>query len=252
MAQTKSIPSTAVTDTLNQHVSIRRYTDQDISDDVLRSMLNAARRTPTSSNMQAYTFIVVRDQHKKQTLARLTGNQQHVEDCPVFVAICADVHRLMIAAKMHGEELARNLENALVSTVDAAIAGASLATAAESFGLGTVMIGGIRNHPDEVGELLELPEGVYPVYGLCMGYPAENPPQKPRMQEDLIIHYDRYDNSDPRDKLQAYDEALAEHYRAQGRRSPDAAWTGIIAQRFSAPRRPMLRSILEKMGFHFD
>lgn len=251
---TQTLTSRPTLQTLNEHVSIRHYTDQDIDDNTLRAILNAARRSPTSSNIQAYTFVVVRNQDTKRELAVLTGNQRHVEACPVFVAICADVSRLEAACAMHGAQLGRNLENTLVATVDASIAGMSLATAAESMGLGTVMIGGIRNHPQEVADLLGLPDGVYVVYGLCMGYPEADrvTPQKPRLPEDLIIHYERYDTRDTREQLAAHDAELAEHYRSQGRRSPDSAWTGVIAEKFSTPRRPQLRAVLEKLGFRFD
>src|SRR5688572_11169982 len=106
-----TLVSDSVLDTLNQHVSIRRYTDEPISDSLLLAMLNAARRSPTSSNMQAYSFVVVRSPETKQKLAVLAGNQRHVEQCPVFVAVCADITRLRQACAMHGVTLAQNTEN---------------------------------------------------------------------------------------------------------------------------------------------
>lgn len=247
-------PSTTDTiETLNQHVSIRRYQDAPIDNELLLSLLRAAQRSPTSSNMQAYSFIIVRDPDTKRQLAALGGNQRHIETAPVFVAICADISRLMAACEMHGTTLARNTENMLVAAVDAAIAGMSLATAAESVGLGTVMIGGMRNHPAEVAALLDLPAGAYCVYGLCLGWPAKVPPQKPRMSEDLIFHFERYNHDlDVQAGLSAYDAELAAHYRAQERNSPDAAWTGVIAEKFSRPRRPELRATLEALGYRFD
>jgi hypothetical protein len=72
------------------------------------------------------------------------------------------------------------------------------------------------------------------------------------LPEELVIHYERYDNSDPTEKLQAHDRELAEHYRSLGRNLHDAAWTGVMANKFSSPRRPELRETLEKMGFSFD
>jgi len=239
--------------TLNNHVSQRRYTDQDIDAETIRTLINAARRSPTSSNMQAYSFVVVRDPVTKKRLSELTGNQSHVAECPVFIAICADISRLMKACELHGETLARNTENLLVATVDAALVGMSLATAAESTGLGTVMIGGIRNHPGEVAELLGFPEGVYVVYGMCLGYPAKELTQKPRLPEDVVIHHERYNTTaDVEAALHQYDEDLAAHYRDTGRKSVDAAWTAIIAEKFSRPQRPHLRRVLEKLGFRFD
>ncbi len=250
----KTIVSESVLETLNQHISIRRYTDEPIGDDVLRMILNAARRSPTSSNMQAYSFVVVRNPETKKRLAVLAGNQKHIEQCAVFIAICADISRLRQAAEMHGTTLAQNTENTMVATVDAALAGMSLATAAESLGLGTVMIGGMRNQPAQVAEVLNLPNGVFVVYGVCIGYVDEDkrPNQKPRLPENLIIHYERYDTADTTTQLQAHDAELAAHYRSEGRETPDAAWTSVIAEKFSQPQRPHLRETLEKMGFRFD
>lgn len=254
MSQSATITSKSTLDTLNNHVSIRKYTDQDIDQSLLEALLNAARRSPTSSNMQAYSLVVVRDTAKKAKLAEYAGNQKQVAECPVFVAVCADVWRLKQAAEMHGTNLAQNLENTLIATVDATLVGMSLATAAESVGLGTVMIGGMRNHPAEVADLLNLPKGSFVVYGLCLGWPDEEsiPPQKPRLPEDLVIHYESYDQSDTADKLQQHDAELAAHYNSLGRNLHGSAWSGVIADKFNTPKRPFLREVLTKMGFSFE
>ena len=246
--------STPITELLEERVSIRRYRDKPISNEMLRTILNSARRSPTSSNMQAYSIIVVRNPETKKELAVLGGNQRHIETCDVFLAVCADIHRLEQVCAIHESRLARNLENMLVATVDASLVGMSIATAAESFGLGHVMIGGMRNHPQEVADLLGFPEGVYVVFGMCLGWPDAQkiPPQKPRLPEELVIHYEAYDNSDKTIQLQAHDVELAEHYRSLGRNLDDAAWTGVMAKKFTQPRRPELRETLENMGFRFD
>jgi nitroreductase len=238
--------------TLNNRVSIRDYTDDPLDNDTVLVLMRAARRSPTSSNLQAYSLVVVRNPETKRRLAALAGNQRHIEICPVFVAVCADISRLMFACEMHGTSLARNTENTLVAVVDAALAGMSLSLAAESLGLGTVMIGGMRNHPAEVAELLRLPEGVFVVYGLCIGWPAERPKQKPRLPEEAVVHFERYDSSQREPHLREYDLALARHYRSQGHSTLDAAWTGVIAGKYPAPRRPHLRGVLEKLGFSLD
>lgn len=245
--------SASVIDTLRNHVSIREYLDKPLDDKTIHFMINAARRSPTSSNMQAYSFVVVKNQEKKVELARLTGNQHHVETCSAFIAICADISRLRQACDLHEASLAQNLENTLVATVDASLVGMSLSLVAESMQLGTVMIGGIRNHPKEVSQLLGLPKGVFVVYGLCIGWPdwqnVKN--QKPRLPEKAIIHHEQYYPIEDQ-VLQGYDSELFDHYEAQGRNAHKDAWTGIIATRFSTPRRPHLRSDLEELGFQFD
>jgi nitroreductase len=238
-------------DTLNARVSIREYTDQPIDDDTLLTLLNAARRSPTSSNIQTYSFVVVRDPERKRVLAHLGGDQKHIEQAPVFVAICADLNRAARGMALHGQQLATNIETTLISVIDASIAGQSLALAAESLGLGTVMIGGMRNHPDQVADLLGLPEGVFVVYGLCIGYVAERPPQKPRLPAETVISYERYEPASD-EALQTYDAQLAEHYRSIGRSTPDAAWTGFNARRLGTAPRPHMREFLKKQGFSLE
>ncbi|MGB0387923.1 MAG: NADPH-dependent oxidoreductase [Ardenticatenaceae bacterium] len=247
--------STPVTDIQNRHASVRSFIDKPVPDEMVRAILNAARRSPTSSNWQSYSIIVVRDLEKRKQLAVLAGNQQHIVECQVFVAFCADIQRLKMACAMHGIEPAKGLELSLVATVDAALVGMSTQTAAESFGLGAVMIGGMRNWPKQVAEVLDLPSGVYVVYGMSIGWPDPDqisPSLKPRLPEELVIHYEQYDDSDPRPKMTEYNDALATYYGAQDRNQHHAAWTGPIANKLKQQRRKHLRNTLEEMGFRFD
>lgn len=246
--------TTPVTETQRQHVTIRAFEDKPIPDGMVQTLLDAGRRAPTSSNYQTYSIVVVKNQAVKKQLAELAGGQKHVETCPVFMAFCADIRRLEVACDMHGETLAKSLETSLVSTVDASLVGMSVMTAAESFGLGVVMIGGMRNYPRKVADLLGFPPGVYVVYGMCLGWPiAEKvPAQKPRMPEALIVHYEQYDTSDPREKISQYDKELAIHYNVQARNLDEHAWSGVTARQVGQPRRVELRKTLEDMGFSFD
>ena len=246
--------STPTTELQTKHVTIRQFTERDVSDEMVNNILDAARRAPTSSNMQTYSVVVVRNPETKKQLAVLAGGQKHVETCPVFFAFCADISRLDAACKMHGETLVKGLETTLVSCVDAALVGMSANTAAESFGLGVVMIGGMRNHPYDAAKLLGLPDGCYVVYGMCIGWPVEEkvPDQKPRLPRDLVIHYEQYDNSHVEEKLSQHDIELAEHYEAQGRNLNAAAFTGPIASRLNSARRTNLRPELEQLGFKFE
>ena len=245
---------TPVTEVLNKHVSVRQYTDQDIDDDLLMTILNAARRSPTSSNMQTYSIVVVRNPDVKKELAVLTGGQKHIEACPVFIAFCADITRLSAICEMHGQTLSKNLETTLVSSIDAALVGMSVQTAAESFGLAGVMIGGIRNNPKEAAELLELPKGVYITYGMCLGWPKEGSmlDLKPRLAEHVVIHKETYKAENLENDIRTYNQQLKAHYEAQDRNLDDDAWSGPIARKQEKPNRPKLRETLESMGFSLD
>ena len=255
MRENEELYETAVIQTLNQHVTVRSFTDKAVPDGMLHAALSAARRSPTSSNMQTYSIIVVRNQEVKQKLAMLAGNQKHVEQCDVFVGFLADISRLEIAGQMHGKPFAKSLETTLVATVDAALVGMSVQTAVESLGLGAVMVGGMKNQPQAVADLLGFPAGVYMVFGMSIGWPTDGAVPaalKPRLPEALIIHHEQYDQHDPHALIAQYDAELADYYSHQNRNQHPAAWSGPIAKRLDTPSRPHLRPTLEKMGFRFE
>lgn len=79
---------------LKSHTSVRNFTEQQVDDQLLNDIVQSSQYASTSSHIQAYTIIRVKDQDKKQTLARLTGDQKYVAECPVFLVFCADLNRL--------------------------------------------------------------------------------------------------------------------------------------------------------------
>ena len=237
---------------LHNRVSIRKYSDEPVTEAQVEAILRAAFRAPTSSNIQAYSVIVVRDPAVKEELAVLTGNQRHVANCPVYLQFCADLTRMEAAMKRHGHDLENNnLEYGLVSSIDAALVGMSAYLAADSLGIKGLMIGAVRNKPNEVGKLLGMPRRVYPVFGMCLGWPAEAPKQKPRMDIGTTIHYEKYGMENLEADLDAYDKELAQHYQAIGKETTDDSWTRDIDQKFAVPRRDKLREQLKEMGFDF-
>ena len=160
----------------------------------------------------------------------------------------------VIQVKGHGFA-ENNLEFGVVSTIDAALVGMSAYLAAESLGLGGVMIGAIRNNAAETAKILGLPHHVYCVFGMCLGWPAEAPQQKPRMDYAEMVHYERYGNL--RNGLgvaggvKAYDASLAAHYTAAGKATAPDSWTHETGSKFGVQPRPHLRTELEDRGFDF-
>jgi nitroreductase len=195
--------------TMASHRSIRKYTNQPIADDLLNEILTTSRQASTSSNLQAYAIIVVKDQTKKEKLAELCINQPWIAKCPVYLVICPDLYRLeKVAARQGYQSNDRYIELFIVATVDAALVAQNILTAAESCGLGGVMTGSIRNNPAEVAAMLELPDKVYPLMGICLGYPDYDPMIKPRLMSEAIIHHERYDDSGLDDQLTGYDKLI--------------------------------------------
>ena len=106
-------------------------------------------------------------------LAHLCGDQVHIQQAPLFLAWCADLSRSeRFCHKLHYKQISEYTENFLVAAVDAVIAAQNTAIAAESLGLGICYIGYIRNHPQDVIDLLELPHLVFPITGMTVGLPG--------------------------------------------------------------------------------
>lgn len=234
----------------NKHVTIRSFTTESVSNELLNQVIEAGRRAPTSSNMQAYSIITIKNHDIKKKLSILAGNQKHVETCPVFLAFCADIHRLKIACSMHDIEMAASLESTFIATIDASLVGMSVQTAIESLGMGGVMIGALRNNLLEVAELLGLPPGVFVVFGMCVGWPEKSaiPKQKPRLPRALVVHEEQYNTSNEQEEIASYDKTLADHYGSQNRNLASAAWSGIIARSLGKRLRPDLGAALAKLG----
>ena len=241
---------------LENRVSIRRFSDKPVEPHIIDTVLHAAFRAPTSSNIQAYSVIVVRNPDTKASLRAVTGNQQHVLHAPVFLAFCADLTRIEHATKKNGHNIENNnLEIGLVASLDAALVGMSAYLAAESTGLRGVMIGAVRNNALETARILGLPHRVYCVYGMCLGWPSETPPQKPRMPFNTIVHGERYGitlNGDPiKHSVESYDNQLANHYRGMGKTTTDDSWSHDMDKKFVPQLRDQLREELQTLGFDF-
>ncbi|WP_240033936.1 oxygen-insensitive NADPH nitroreductase [Planococcus salinus] len=238
---------------IESHRSIRKFLDRPIEPDVLESILHAARWAPTSHNMQAYSVVIVKNPETKRKLSEVCGDQRYVRECPVFLVVCADFYKLRLASEMHGETLAvEELENVLVGSVDAALVAQNLLLGSRAYGLGGVMIGGIRNDAQAVGELLKLPEYVFPVMGMCLGYPDpdKEPWQKPRMPVQAVFHEETYHTEAVPAALTEYDEIMSDYYtrRTDGRRT--SGWTEQLAAYISKPRRKELTEFIKKQGFN--
>ena len=250
---TETSPTTSETiECLLNRVSVRRYSDQEVTEESIEAVLKAAFRSPTSSNIQSYTAIVVRDPETKQKLSVPTGNQKHVALAPVFIAFCADLRRIEYALNLHQHNLNdNNLEVGLVSSIDAALVGMSAYLAAESIGLRGLMIGAVRNDPEKIAEILGLPQRVYCVFGMCLGWPDQAPDQKPRMDTGMTTHYEKYDEKATVASMEAYDSALAEHYTSHGVKTTPDSWTHDMDKKFHPPQRDKLRQQLKGRGFDF-
>jgi FMN reductase (NADPH) len=248
--------STPTIEQIEQHGSVRNYRSESVSRQVIKQIVHAGQRASTSSNLQTYSVVVTEDQQVRERLQDLCGNQQHIGQAPVFLTWCADFSRLGRVCRQQGYPLeAGYLENFLVSAVDCALAMQNAGLAAESLGLGFCYIGAIRNQPSEIISLLELPQYVFPVSGMTLGWPVQSPRIRPRLPLEAVLHWERYDEDDL-DELQAYDQEMISTGIYSGRQvsGPSApedryGWMEHSARRVAKPSRPNLREAVERAGF---
>lgn len=164
------------------HRSIRHFTDEPISEAQREAIINSARATSSSSFLQCSSIIRITDKALREELVTLTGGQKHVAQAAEFWVFCADFNRHLQICPDAQLGLAKQL---LLGVVDTAMMAQNALTAAESLGLGGVYIGGLRNNIEAVTELLKLPQHVLPLFGLCLGWPADNPDLKPRLPSSI-------------------------------------------------------------------
>ncbi len=248
---------------LSSHASVRKFTEQAITPEMERTICATAERSPTSSNLHAYSIITVRDRTTKEKLAVCCGNQSHVAACPLFLVFCADLYRLKrLTDQRDYSSHTDYAEMFIVATVDAALAADRALTAAQALGLGGVMVGGIRNKADEVAELLSLPQLVYPLMGMSLGYPAGPAQIKPRLPLAGLCFPEKYDDGVINGAVAEYDRIITESGILEGReveksRYPNFAgtysWSEHSARRLASDDnsvlRPHMLEHLRKRGF---
>ncbi|BEP18403.1 oxygen-insensitive NADPH nitroreductase [Pyrofollis japonicus] len=179
-------------DTISRHVSIRRFKPDPVPENDLRTILEAARRAPTSWNLQPVTIIAVTDQGLKQQLADAVGGQEHVAEAPVFLVFAADYHKLLEASRSAGVEAAEpGLGHLVTAAIDVGISSGWAALAAETLGYGIVFIA-LYSNPCRVAEILSLPKHVIPLVGLALGKPAESPQPRPRQPPEVFASINKY------------------------------------------------------------
>lgn len=238
---------------MKSHSSVRSFTSQPVEDSLLAELVQAGQHASTSNHIQAYTIIRVRDHKQKELLAQLCGDQDYVKNCPVFLVFCADLHRLKKACSMNQEHMnTGSSETFLMATVDTALLAQNIMVAAESSGLGGVYIGGIRNNPTQVCDLLKIPQNVYPVFGMCLGYPAKRNAVKPRLPLSLVLKEESYTTEGDEAALLEYDHIISEYYRERTAGKRSNTWTQGVTSMMKAKLRPHMKTFLASKGFDID
>ncbi len=171
--------------------SIRRFKKDPIPRSVIEDAIQIAQRAPTSCSGQQYSFIWVTSEEKKELLARTCSKL--VLRAPELMIPCVDMRRLSLFVKKVGSDLQEGPLTALIiGYTDTVLAATFFMLALESYGIGSCCLGSFQSKAGKVAEILELPRGVLPTFGIVFGYPEENPPPRPRISPSLVLHENTY------------------------------------------------------------
>ena len=240
-----------------EHRSHRKFAGRAVEPGLLRLLFACAFSAPSKSDLQQADIVHVADRAKIKAIADGIPDMPWIADAPVFLVFVANNRRIRRIGEWRGKPFANDhLDHFLNAAVDAALVMMSFIRAAEAVGLGTCPVSHVRNHPHELSQMLELPEWVFPVAGLCVGYPAEPGRITPRLPLEATVHGDRYDDTGLREKIDAYDRrrhALLP-YRKQryADRYPNAdfyGWSEDKARQYSVPERADFGAFIRSKRF---
>src|SRR6185436_294444 len=201
-----------------EHRSHRKFDGRLVDPALLRLLFACAFSAPSKSDLQQAEVVNVTDRARRKTIVDMIPDMPWIMDAPVFLVFCGNNRRIRQVGEWRGKPFANeHLDHFMNAAVDTALVMMSFIRAAEAVGLGTCPISHVRNHADVTSRTLELPEGVFPVAGLCVGYPFDAGRISPRLPLEVTVHTDRYDETGLREKIDAYDRRRHEvlPYRRQ-------------------------------------
>lgn len=242
------------------HRTHRRFSSRPVEPALLRLLFACALSAPSKSDLQQADIVHVTDRAKVQAIADGIPDMPWIAAAPVFLVFLGNHRRLRQVSEWRGKQFANDhLDHFLNAAVDAALVMMSFIRAAEAVGLGACPLSHVRNHSDELSRMLELPDWVFPVAGLCVGYPAEAGRISPRLPLEVTVHENRYDEAGIRQKIDAYDRRrhATQPYRRQ--RQPERygtadfyGWSEDKARQYSVTERADFGAFIRSKRFNLS
>lgn len=237
--------------------SCRRFDERSVPDALLETLCAVALASPTKSDLQQRDIILATAPDLRQRLADLVAGQAWVAQAPTLVVFCGNNRRQRLLHDWHDIPFANDhLDAFFNATADAAIALGAFVTAAEAVGLGCCPISAIRNEADTVSNLLGLPDHVFPVAGLAIGYPNQPMTVSQRLPLAVTVHHNSYSEDSLQDAVSRYDaertavQPYAEQrFAKQFGTSENYGWSEDKVRQYSAPERATFGAFVRAKGF---
>ncbi|WP_020006364.1 oxygen-insensitive NADPH nitroreductase [Salinicoccus albus] len=235
---------------LKNHRSIRKFKDEPLERETVKELVASAQSASTSSYVQAYTIMGVTDPQKKAALKEVS-TQPYVENNGHLFVFLMDYYRHRMLSEKKGLPIQYDkTEQLVVGIVDATLAAQNLAIAAESMGLGICYIGSLRNDMARVIEILELPEGVVPLFGMVTGVPDHEGSRKERLPFDAVYQENTYMPFEAAEEsIEAYDQRISEYYKARTDGERDDTWSDQVIPMLRKKQRLDVDAVIKKQGY---
>lgn len=239
-----------------EHRTIREFKSEAIPKEIFEKLIDVARRTPTSTGMQASTIIRVTDPQKKKDISAVC-KQEYVARAPELLILVADQYRnyRIAGEKDCHEPSARDMDRFFSAFTDACITAQNIVNAAEAMGLGAMYLGSILNDAEKIIEILDLPELTMPVVGLGIGYPNQSPQLKPRMEMDLRVFENTYQKFDSYlEEVKDYDQEMQTYYDLRDANKRVDCFSDQVVSRLKnlIPKRSDMLNIMKNQGFDLN
>ena len=239
--------------------SCRKFKKTKVSKEILIPLIASAQAAPSKSNLQEYSILLIKNKEMKNQLSKLLGKTAWALKAPLFFLFLADIRRNKIVTEHKGYEYKNNsIDYFMNAVIDASLAMQNLINSAEEFGLGICPISMVRNHLEEVKTICHLPQGVFPISGLSVGWPDENNEVSIRLPMKVVFHEDFYNDKDVLDQIDDYDEIIQSlqpipkskqrHVKVYGYNKKNT-WSENVSRQMSLPERKEFKKWLISHGF---
>jgi nitroreductase/FMN reductase [NAD(P)H] len=240
-----------------EHRSHRKFEGRPVEAALLQLLFACAFSAPSKSDLQQADIVRVAERARIKAIADGIPDMPWIANAPVFLVFCGNNRRIRQIGEWRGKPFANeHLDHFMNAAVDAGIVMTSFIRAAEAVGLGCCPISAVRNQPEATSRLLDLPAGVFPVAGLCVGYPAEEGRITPRLSLQVTVHTDRYDEAGVKEKIEAYDrrrDAVLPYRRQRNAERFGKAdfygWSEDKARQYAVPERADFGAFIRSKGF---
>lgn len=257
IAETAATPEQNALKTMAGRGSCRTFQNKTVPPDLLRLLNGVALASPSKSDLQQRDIIELRAPEQRRKLCDLIDGQDWIAQAPTLLIFCGNNRRQRHLHDWHDVPFANDHFDAVFNAIaDAAIALGAFVTAAEAVGLGCCPISAVRNEAQAVSDMLNLPDHVFPMAGLAVGYPSQTPDISMRLPLNITCHVDRYDETGLRDVVQAYDEERRARQPYTKQRfvgafgeTSEYAWSHDKTRQYSRPERSNFGAFIRRKGF---